>query len=125
MGNNRAQSQRSRSLQLPFEALEAPRAQNGIRRGEIDEITVVRHDRFEPMTRNRIPEAPDMLVCERGLPPLIRRLGEELDGRRPQFSAARGRGCNTAPARHMRTQHQSSSVKASREMSGTNRTPPI
>src|SRR5260370_5941181 len=125
MRNDRTQSQRSRPLQLPCEALDAARAQNGIGRGEIDEIAVVRHDRFEPMTRDGILEAPDMLVRERGLSPLIRRLGKELDGLRAQLGAALGGGCVTAPTRHMRAQHHSSSVKASREMSGTNRTPPI
>src|SRR5947199_10403867 len=99
MRNDCTQAQRSRPLQLACEALDAPRAQNGIGRGVIDEVAIMRHERFESITRDCILEATDMLVCERWLTPLSRSIGKDLHSRLPQLDVTPACGDAPAPSR--------------------------
>ena len=124
MRHDRAQAQRARSVQLVREALHAARAQHGVGRGQIDQVAVVCDDRLQAMSTDLTPELLDRCRRERRFAPLVRCLGEELDRGGAQRTAACRRGRHATLARDVGPEHHNSSVNASREISGTNRTPP-
>src|SRR5439155_13362138 len=77
-------------------------------------------------------ELRDVGLGQHGLPPLVRRLGEDLDGGGADRQRPGGRRPDSSEGRHVRAQQvvaarlqfRSPSLNASCEMSGTNRTPP-
>src|SRR5438093_537728 len=126
MRHDRSQTQRPRPLQFPPQALDAARAQDGIRRRQVDQIAVMRHRCADLVTRHFAAKSPDLVRLEHSLTPLIRRLGEELNRGGPELCPALWRARDPARTRNVRPQHHGdgSSVNPSREISGTNRTPP-
>src|SRR5690348_5872160 len=119
------------ALELSRERLGALVAERGVRGGQIIEVTLVRHDGVNAVDHQCLSECRDLLGAHGRLAPLLRRLREYLygggaDGRAPgrgERQPAEGRDVGAeqfAVVRHTK----GSSVKASREMSGTKRTPP-
>src|SRR4051812_19807226 len=95
------------------------------RRGEVDQIAAVRDNRMEARTPHRGPEFVDFFTRQHPAAPLVRVLGEDLEGiasmeDRPRYGARHpagdrhmgaepraghgpSRSCTTAPAASSRT----------------------